>query len=46
MEIFESYQDAPRLYRTNEAGEREYLTEKEAAATIAETEAQVNELCR
>jgi hypothetical protein len=44
-EIFESYQDAPRLYRTNEAGEREYLTEKEAAATIAETEAQMNELC-
>ena len=45
-EIFESYLNAPRLYRTNEAGEREYLTEKEAAATVAETEARMNELCR
>ena len=45
-EIFESYQDAPRLYRTNEAGEREYLSEQEAVATIAETEAQMNEICR
>ncbi len=45
-EIFESYQDAPRLYRTNEAGEREYLSEQEAVATIAQTEAQMNEICR
>ena len=45
-EIFESYLNAPRLYRTNDAGEREYLTEKEAAATIAETKARMNELCR
>ena len=45
-EIFESYQDAPRLYRTNEAGEREYLSEQEAVATIAETEAQMNDICR
>jgi len=45
-EIFESYLNAPRLYRTNEAGEREYLTEKEAAATVAETKARMNELCR
>jgi hypothetical protein len=45
-EIFESYLNAPRLYRTNDAGEREYLSEKEAAATIAETKARMNELCR
>lgn len=45
-EIFESYVNAPRLYRTNDAGEREYLTEKEAAATVAETKARMNELCR
>ncbi len=45
-EIFESYLNAPRLYRSNDAGEREYLTEKEAAATIAETKARMNELCR
>jgi hypothetical protein len=45
-EIFESYLNAPRLYRSNDAGEREYLTEKEAAATVAETKARMNELCR
>lgn len=45
-EIFESYLNAPRLYRTNDAGEREYLSEKEAAATIAETKARKDEICR
>ena len=45
-EIFESYLNAPRLYRTNDAGEREYLSEKDAAATVAETKARMNELCR
>ena len=45
-EIFESYVNAPKLYRTNDAGEREYLSEKDAAATIAETKAKMNELCR
>ena len=45
-EIFESYVNAPRLYRTDEAGERQYLSEKEAAETIAETKAKMNELCR
>lgn len=45
-EIFESYVNAPRLYRTNDAGEREYLSEKQAAATIAETKARMDEICR
>ncbi len=45
-EIFDSYVNAPRLYRTNDAGERQYLSETEAAATIAEAEAKVTELCR
>ena len=45
-EIFESYVNAPRLYRTNDTGEREYLSEQEAAATIAETRAKMNQLCR
>lgn len=45
-EVFESYLNAPRLYRTNDAGDREYLSEEEAAATIAETRARMNELCR
>ncbi len=45
-EIFESYVNAPRLYRTNDAGEREYLSEQDAVATIAETKARMTEICR
>ena len=44
-EIYDSYLNAPRLYRTNEAGEREYLSDEEVAATFAETKARVDELC-
>jgi hypothetical protein len=44
-DIYESYLNAPQLYRTNDAGEREYLNKKEAASMIAETKAKVNELC-
>lgn len=45
-EIYDSYVNAPRLYKTNEAGERVYLDKEEAAKTIAETRAQKDELCR
>ena len=45
-EIYESYVNAPRLYKTNENGEREYLDKKTAAATIAETRAQKDDLCQ
>ena len=45
-EIYESYVKAPRLYKTNDAGERVYLDKEEAAQTIAETRAQKDELCR
>ena len=45
-EIYESYVNAPQLYRTNESGEREYLSKEEASATIAETKAKRDELCR
>ena len=45
-EIFESYVNAPRLYRTNDAGEREYLSEQDAAASVADTQARMDELCR
>ena len=45
-EIYDSYANAPRLYKTNEAGERVYLSKEEAAKTIAETRAQKDELCR
>jgi hypothetical protein len=44
-EIYESYLNAPQLYRTSESGEREYLSKKDAAATIAETKAKKDELC-
>ncbi len=43
--LYDAYANAPRLYKTNEEGEREYLSAKEAAATIAETEASVAEWC-
>lgn len=45
-EIYESYVNAPRLYKTNESGEREYLSKEDSAKTIAETRAQKEELCR
>ena len=45
-EIFDSYVNAPRLFSTNADGEREYLSDESAAATIAETKAKKDELCR
>lgn len=44
-EIYDSYKNAPRLYRTNEAGEREYLSKAEEKATLDETKAKVDDLC-
>ena len=44
-EIYDSYVNAPRRYKTTEDGEREYLSKEEAARTIAETRAQKDELC-
>lgn len=45
-EIYDSYLNAPQLYRTDENGEREYLSKKDAAATIDETKSKMTELCR
>lgn len=45
-EIYDSYENAPRLYRTNDDGEREYLSEKEAKATMGETKIKMDELCK
>ena len=45
-EIYDSYVNAPRLYKTNESGEREYLSKEDSAKTIAETRAQKDENCR
>ena len=44
-EIYDSYVNAPQLYRTNESGEREYLSKQEGDAIIAETKAKKDELC-
>lgn len=44
-EIHETYINAPRLFRTTEDGQREYLSDEEAATTIAESEAKVKEWC-
>jgi hypothetical protein len=45
-EIYDSYVNAPQLYRTSESGEREYLSKKEGEAIIAETKAKKDELCK
>lgn len=44
-DIYHSYVDAPRLYRTGEDGEREYLSDQEAAAALASAKASVTEWC-
>lgn len=44
-EVYESYVNAPRLFRTNDAGEREYLNGEEAASRIRETRQRRDELC-
>jgi hypothetical protein len=44
-EIYDSYLNAPQLYKTNSEGEKEYLSEEEEEATLAETKARVEELC-
>ena len=44
-EIYDSYVNAPRLYKTGGDGERVYLSKEESAQTIAETRAQKDDLC-
>ena len=44
-EIYDSYLNAPALYKTGDDGEKAYLSDEEAAQTIAETKAKVDELC-
>lgn len=44
-EIYDSYVNAPRLYKTGDDGKPEYLSEEAAAQTIAETKTKVDELC-
>jgi len=44
-EIYDSYVNAPRLYKTGADGEKVFLTDEEAEATLSETKAKVSELC-
>ncbi len=44
-EIYDLLANAPRLYRTNADGQREFLSDEAAAATLAESETRVSELC-
>ena len=45
QEIYDSYLNAPRLYKTLDDGSREYLSDEETEATLSETKARVDELC-
>ena len=45
-EIHDSYTNAPRLYRTNEDGEREYLNKREVRKTIREIAAIRKSACK
>ena len=44
-EIFESSVNAPQPYRTNDVGEREYLSDTEAAAKTGETITRLDDTC-
>lgn len=44
-EIYASYKNAPRLYRTDENGEREYLSKRAERAELADTKSKMDELC-
>ena len=44
-EILEAYENAPKLYRTDDAGQRYILTEAEYAAEIAAARKKTHHLC-
>ncbi len=45
-EVYESYLNAPQLYRTDANGERRILSEAEMAQTIADTKKKKDEFCK
>lgn len=45
-EIHDSYTNAPKLYRTNEDGEREYLSKREVRKTVREIAAVRKSACK
>lgn len=44
-EVYDSYLNAPQLYRTDAEGKRQILSEAEAKQTIAETRAKKDQFC-
>jgi hypothetical protein len=46
IEVYNSYLNAPQLYTTNADGKRVFLSEADAAKTIAETRARKEQLCK
>lgn len=46
QDIYSSYLSAPRLYETDENGEKVYLTDAQTDAKIKETEEAVAQVCR
>ena len=45
-EIYAAYTNAPQLYRTNDNGEREILSDEEAAALVVETKGKLDTYCK
>ena len=45
-EIYESYVNAPQLYRTNDAGKRVFLNDKEVSVMISETKVKMDHICQ
>lgn len=45
-EIYAAYINAPRLYRTNDDGEREFLSDEEAASMVVETQGKMDSVCK
>ena len=45
-EIYDSYVNAPRLYKTNDDGDKEYLSKADAKAEIADTKSKRDEVCK
>lgn len=45
-EIYAAYINAPQLYRTNDDGEREFLSDEEAAVLVVETKDKLDTYCK
>lgn len=45
-EAYDEYKSAPSLYKTDDDGQREYLSDEEVADLLAETRSKISEWCR